>query len=233
MTIKEAHPDCFSCLIKNCTILNNCSEFSLKKINDHKNFVKFRAGQVIIHEGMPLHDLFFIYHGKVKITSTGLYGKQQIKRLSKTGDFVGFRGISNEKSMPVSITAIEDTEICTVEKNYFLEILKSDPELMSFTLMFILDEFTKVEQRMKSLTTMNVREKTAEALLFIYEAFGNTKNGLLEVKLSRQEMAEIAMTTKEQISKCLSEFIEEGKIKIQDKNIYLIKIPELRRLIGE
>lgn len=225
-------PDCFNCPIKNCSIIKNCNKQSLTLINESKKFVHYRGGEYIVREGMELEDLYFVFDGKLKVTSTGLYGKQQIKRLAKTGDFVGFRGLVNDHPMSASVIAFCDTYICSISKSLFVSILKENPELLFNTFMFVMEEFYKVENRMKNLTTMNVREKTAESLLFVFETFGNRNSGEIEVDLSRQELADIAMTTKEQISKCLSEFAEEGKIEMEKKKIFLLDIPELMHLTG-
>ena len=225
-------PDCFNCPIKDCTLLKSCNGDSVKLINENKKFVQYRKGEYLIHEGSVLENVYFIYDGKLKVTSTGIYGKQQIKRLAKTGDFVGFRGLVNSHPMSASIITLSETYVCTLNKTLFTAILRSNPDLLFNTFMFLMEEFHKVEIRMKNLTTMNVREKVAEALLFIFEAFGNRETGELEIELSRQEIAEIAMTTKEQVSKCLSEFADEGKIEMKGKKIVLSDLQEIFHLTG-
>lgn len=225
-------PDCLICETRNCSIMSNCSDDLLKIIDEKKGFFKVRKGQALIHEGMPFEKFYFIHQGKIKVVTTGLYGKQQIKRLAKTGDLVGFRGMAANHTFPASIYALEDSTICHIDKDLFLNTLKSNPNLMFNILLLIAGELYKMEVRMKNLTIMNVREKVAESLLYVYDTFGHSETGELEVSLSRQEIAEIAMTTKEQISRSLSEFETEGKIRMQGKKIFLTNLPELKRMIG-
>lgn len=179
-----------------------------------------------------MHEFYFIFQGKVKVVATGLYGKQQIKRLAKTGDILGFRGLGGDYIFPSSVYALEDTQICSIDKELFLDILKANPDLMFETLLLVVDELKKAELRMKNLTMMNVREKTADALLFVYNVFGNTSTGELDVVLSRQEIAEIACTTKEQVSKCLSELEEEKKVKTEGKKIFITNLAGLKNITG-
>lgn len=231
--MSDKTPSCFTCTCKDCAILKNCNKELLEIINKEKKILRLRSGQMIISEGSNLSDIYFIYKGKVKIVSAGLFGKNQIKRLAKKGDFVGYRGLQQKHTITASIYALEDdTTLCTVNIDLFTAVLKSHPEFMFETMMYIMDEFTKVENRMKNLALMNVREKTAEALLFIYNSYGNTKSGELEVLLTRQEMAEIAMTTKEQISKCLAEFHGDHIIELTGKKIFIRNLSSLKRIIG-
>ncbi|MEK6614502.1 MAG: Crp/Fnr family transcriptional regulator [Bacteroidota bacterium] len=225
-------PDCFSCHCKDCSILKNCGKQWLSLINERKNYFKCRKGQAIISEGLPLTEFYFIFQGKVKVVATGLYGKRQIKRLANTGDIIGFRGLGADYIFPASVYALEDTCICSIDKELFLDLLKANPDLMFETLLLVTGELRKTERRMKNLTMMNVREKIADALLYIYEVFGNTSTKELDIILSRQEIAELAMTTKEQVSKCLSEFEQERKIKIDGKKIFVTNLSELKSMTG-
>ncbi|MBI4930021.1 MAG: Crp/Fnr family transcriptional regulator [Bacteroidetes bacterium] len=192
-----------------------------------------KKGQAIIYEGMVMNSLYFIYHGKAKAIAGGMLGKQQIQQLAKTGDVLGFRGMGGTYTFPSSVYAIEDSCICSIDRELFLDVLKANPNLTLEMLMLVTDELRKSELRMKNLSLMNVREKIANSLLYIYEVFGNSANGELDVSLSRQEIAEIAGTTKEQVSKCLSEFEQEGKIKTDRKKIIIPNTKELKRITGE
>ena len=226
-------PDCFNCHCKDCSILKHCSKEWLALINDQKNYFMCKKGQAIIYEGMVMNSLYFIYHGKAKAIAGGMLGKQQIQQLAKTGDVLGFRGMGGTYTFPSSVYAIEDSCICSIDRELFLDVLKANPNLALEMLMLVTDELRKSELRMKNLSLMNVREKIANSLLYIYEVFGNAANGELDVSLSRQEIAEIAGTTKEQVSKCLSEFEQEGKINTDRKKIVIPNTQELKRITGE
>jgi CRP-like cAMP-binding protein len=228
----SAKPDCFDCMAKNCSVLKNCDDHWLSIINDRKKVVRAREGQAVVSDGLLLSDFYFVFKGKMKVVAKGLYGKQQIKRLVTSGNAIGFRALARENILPVSVYALEDTALCSIDRQSFLDLLRENPDLMLDTLAMMAGELQKMEQRMQNLTTMNVREKTADALLYIHEVFGLAESGELDVSLSRQEIAEIAMTTKEQVSKCLSEFASEGKIEVKGKKIFLTNIDELKSLTG-
>ena len=223
-------PDCFNCHCKDCSILKNCSKKWLSIINDRKTYFACKKGQAIIYEGMMMDSVYFIYKGKAKATAVGLHGRQQIQQLAKTGDILGFRGMGGTYTFPSSVYAIEDSCICAIGRDLFFDVLEANPDLTFAMLMMVTDELRKSELRMKNLSLMNVREKIANSLLYIYEIFGNGSSGELDMTLSRQEIAEIAGTTKEQVSKSLSEFEQEGKIKVDRKKIIIPDIHVLKRI---
>ncbi|MGP8216312.1 MAG: Crp/Fnr family transcriptional regulator [Bacteroidia bacterium] len=224
-------PNCLDCPNKNC-FLKNCSKEWLTKINEEKVYFKRRCGQTIIYAGMPVTAMYFIYQGKVKVVADGLFGKQQIKRLAKTGDILGFREMDGSHVSSSSVYAIEDSYFCTVDRNFFLEIIKANEGLMLETLFLLTKELRKSEWRMKNLTLMNAREKISYSLLYMQEVFGCIDGGEIDVKLTRQEIGEIACTSKEEVSRTFSDFEKEGIIKADSKKIFLLNPHELKNMIG-
>lgn len=226
-------PDCFNCHCIDCSVLKNCSRDWLAIINEKKNYFVCKKGQAIVQEGMTMDSLYFIYQGKAKTIATGLLGKQQIQQLSKTGDILGVRGIGGTYTYPSSIYALEDSLICAVRKEIFFDVLEANPNLTLEMLMLVTQELRQSEERMKSLSLMNVREKVAYSLLYVYEVFGIVSSGELDALLSRQELAELAGTTKEQVSKCLSEFEQDGMVMMDCKKITIPDIQKLKKIIGD
>lgn len=85
------------------------------------------------------------------------------------------------------------------------------------------------------MALMTVRERIAEALLLINSTFAK-KNGvgtILDVNLSRKEIAEIAGTYPEQVSRYLSEFKEEGIVDLSGKTIILKQPDKLVQMLDK
>jgi CRP-like cAMP-binding protein len=226
------YSDCLSCPVDNCFIQRNCSKESLQLVNENKKVIKRRSGQTIIYVGTHITSLYFVYEGKLKVVADGLFGKQQIKRLAKTGDIIGFRELDGNHISPSSVYAIEDSTICSVDRGFFMDLLKANPNMMLETIMLLARELRKSEWRMKSLVLMSAREKISYSLLYMNEVFGALSGGELDVKLTRQEIGEIACTSREEVSRTLSEFEKDGIISTVGKNICLLNPQDLKNIIG-
>jgi CRP/FNR family transcriptional regulator len=224
--------DCAACGVSGCFVKRSSSAGALQQISRVKKTLKRKSGQALIYSGMPWNSICFIYQGKCKVVADGLFGKQQIKRLSKAGDILGLRELEGDHIAPSSVYAIEDLYVCSVERETFVQILLANPEMMLETLMFVTKELRQSEWRMKNLTLMNVREKIAYSLLYIQEVFGDLPGGEIDVKLTREEISEVACTSKELVSRTLSEFEKEGFLATEGKKIFLINKAELMDIIG-
>ncbi|OFY66844.1 MAG: hypothetical protein A3H98_11005 [Bacteroidetes bacterium RIFCSPLOWO2_02_FULL_36_8] len=179
-----------------------------------------------MNEETPVNGIYFILSGKVKVYKTGLGNKKQIIRLARNGDIVGHRGI-NRKFWPISATAIEDSFICFISNENFEKVVMSNPKLGYQMVLFFSDELFRSEEIVKNLSSLMVREKVAYALMKISESYPVFGNKIQEILLSRQDIAELAGTTKEQVSKHLNEFVKENIISFEGKRILVNNFKQL------
>jgi CRP/FNR family transcriptional regulator, anaerobic regulatory protein len=79
---------------------------------------------------------------------------------------------------------------------------------------------------------MNVRERVIDTLLYIHKKFGHT-NELINLDLSRKEIADFAGTTEEQVTRVISSLKREALIKTVGKKIGLEQINKMKLEIME
>jgi CRP/FNR family transcriptional regulator, anaerobic regulatory protein len=225
--MKTINSDCTSCDNTSCFIKKH---LHLEKMQDfalQKNSFSCKKGQQFMIEGAPIQGLYFLHKGKVKILKTGIYGKEQIVRLAKEGDTVGFRGFGTRNRYLIGATAIEDSILCNFSNEIMQDILKSIPEFTYDMMLFYAEELNKSENKVKKIAQMNVRERVIDTLLHMYKKFGQTNN-LINVHLSRKEIADFAGTTDEQVTRIFSSLKKESLINIIDKKISLLEPAKLQ-----
>jgi CRP-like cAMP-binding protein len=224
--------NCLSCINTNCFIkkhlhLEKMQGFVLQKTN-----FPCKKGQQFMIEGAPIQGLYFIYKGKVKVLKTGIYGKEHIVRLTQAGDTVGFRGFGTSNRYLIGASALEDTVLCNFSNEVMQDILKSIPEFTYDMMLFYAEELNKSENNVKKIAQMNVRERIIDTLLYLLKKFGQTNN-LIDIHLSRKEIADFAGTTDEQVTRIFSSLKKEGIIKIIGKKISLLQLEKMKQEIIE
>jgi CRP/FNR family transcriptional regulator, anaerobic regulatory protein len=188
---------------------------------------KFSRGQRIINEGMPSRHVGFVSTGKIKVYVNGRYGKQQILWFYGKGDIVGFDGMF-ENGYAFSVAAIEDTEVCFFSKEDIRQMMDHYRPLTNTLLHKTSGDLVKAKIRERNLSHMSVVERIADCLLMLQDTFGTKPKGAVNITLSRQEIADYAGTTKEQVSKALSDFKKDGIIDLVVKEIIILDEPKLR-----
>lgn len=230
--MKKETPICGSCLNENCFIKKHLHLEKMQQYIDRKNSFICKKSQQFIIEGAPTHGLFFVYRGKVKTVKTGIYGREQIVRLTTNGDVVGFRGFATSKRCLIGASALEDTVLCNFSNDDMLEILKNVPEFTFDLMLFYAEELNKSENNIRKIAQMNVRERVIDTLLYIHRKFGQSK-GVIEVDLSRRDIADFAGTTEEQVIRVISSLKKELFIKTLGKKIGLLNVEKMRSEIIE
>lgn len=189
----------------------------------------FRKGEIIFKEGTAPMGLYWINKGKVKLSITGEDGKEQIIRLANEGDLMGYRALLSGGLYHATAVPLEGCELSFITKETFLEVLKKDSAL-SFEMMKLLsDDLKNAETQITHLAQKPVRERLAEAVLFLKQTY-NFEEDLqtINVMLTREELANIVGTATETAIRLLSEFKQDGIIDLIGKKI---KILDLARLV--
>ena len=215
-----------------CLIKKHCGDDCLEKYIEKKNTLVCRKGQNIIIEGAPVHGLYFVYSGKVKVFNTGIYGREQILRFAKSGEMLGQRGFSTHQYYPIGALALEDTTLCYFTMDLMREMLQTEPKISYDFMVFYAEELNRSETKVRKFAHMTVREKVIDSLLYINRKFGQ-KNEFLNIMLSRKDLADFAGTTEEQVIRTLSILKKEGIITTVGKRIGIPDVEVLKREIDE
>jgi len=202
----------------------------LDEISEQKVCNSYKKGQIIFNEGSYPFGVYCINKGKIKLSHLGDDGKEQIIRLLKGGDLLGYRSLLSGDRYSAAAVALEDTEVCFIPKELFMNILKKDAALAFEMMKMLGDELHKAEVKLTHLAQKPVRERVAETLLFIKETYGFEADGItLNVRLSREELSNLIGTATESTIRLLSEFKKDGMIELDGKKIKITDPKELLR----
>lgn len=225
--------ECINCLSTECFVLKYCTGETLQHLSDTKNQNTYRKGDYIFREGNTMQGIHFIQHGGVKVVTPNLHGREQVVRLASDGNILGHRVLGNDKYYFNAI-ALRDTSVCFVESTVFRTTCLNSPEFSYNLLLFYALELRRTELRVKYQATMNIREKVAEAFVYLNEIFGiNPESGTLNIELNRQEIADIAGTTPEQVSRQLSDFEGEKLISREKRDIRILNLAGLQEIVKD
>ncbi len=221
---------CQFCRNRSDSAFHNLGTDELDTISRLKTCVSFRKGQVIMHEGARPQGVYCIHKGKAKLYKMGPEGKEQIIRFATNGDLIGYRSILSDEPISASITALVDTYACYIPKSSFFEVIEGNPKFSLNVLKLSCHELGEAGKMIASLAQKTVRERLAEILLILRATFGEDEEGFLDIKLTREEIANMVGTATESAIRLLSELKEEGRISTQGRRIKLEDRPGLRKI---
>jgi CRP-like cAMP-binding protein len=224
--------NCEDCKSRGSSIFCELNDHELSEVSKHKTTNKYKKGQNLFLEGNPPFGLFCISNGKIKLTKTSDDGKETIIKIAKPGDVLGHRSLFSNQNYNASATAIEECEVCFLDKSYVDKAIKQNPSIAMQIIGKLTKDMGAFEDKMASFHQMNVREKFAHFIIDMDVEFGeNTPQGrYLNLKLTREEMASMIGTATETLIRTVTEFKDEGAIELDGKKIYITNYDTLREL---
>jgi CRP/FNR family transcriptional regulator len=219
---------CQACEQRFTSVFCKAKQEFITEINEQKVCNVYKKGQTLFNEGSYPFGVYCINQGKVKLSHQGDDGKEQIIRLLRGGDVLGYRALLSGERYSATAVVLEDTQVCFIPKELFINVLKNDAGLAFEMMKLLSDELHKAEVKLTHLAQKPIRERLAETLLFIKETYGFEEDGItLNVRLSREEIANLVGTATESTIRLLSEFKKDGMVDLEGKKIKILHQKEL------
>ncbi|HZL11837.1 MAG TPA: Crp/Fnr family transcriptional regulator [Prolixibacteraceae bacterium] len=188
----------------------------------------YRKGQPIFLEGSYSAGIFYLKEGLVKKYKTDHSGKEHILSLCSAGELLGYSALLCNEPYPDSAAAIETSRLGFIPKEVFLKATNESNDLMLGLLSSLSHEFSVMVNSVMVFAHMTVRERLALTLLILAEKFEKKdQSDLVEIVLSRADMANMVGTATETLVRLLQEFKKEGILEINAKKICILKTKTL------
>ncbi|MBX7202176.1 MAG: Crp/Fnr family transcriptional regulator [Bacteroidia bacterium] len=228
--INEA-PSCDECDCSEQSIFCALNKSELNSLSQSKSYISYAKGQMIFYEGNHPQGLYCIYSGKVKIHKIGHDGKDQILRLAKRGNIIGYRSLLSSDTYHASATAIEDSLICFFPKSVYQAQIIANPILAMQMIKLLSLDLKSAEQKAVNMVQKLVRERIAETILMLKEFFGLEQDQqTINTPLTRESIGNIAGTTTETAIRVLSELQKNKIVNLIGKKIKIVNNAELIRI---
>ena len=226
--------DCITCKVRNCSILDTCDTHTLTAISTFKISKSLQKGERLFSEGDPVPGVYFIKSGFLKVELNGKQGRPLILQIAGRGAIFGHRANASHPCHTSSATAVSEVLYCYIPHDLFNEIADNSPTLKQQIINQFLNELELTEKKSIHLAHKTVREKVAEALLRLSEVYQyEEKKQSFRIGFCRQDIADLAGTTKEQVSKTLKDFEKEGLIKCTAKKFSYLHTGMLRNISNQ
>jgi CRP-like cAMP-binding protein len=221
------------CDLKSCFLCQNSLKDWLPAVAANRQNFEIKKGQQLFTEGERVKGIYFIYSGVVKVHKRWGKEKELILRFAKAGDIAGQLGLGKDTTYPVSATAIETGLVCYVEMEFFESTLAINNSFTRQLMGVLANDLQESEKRMRNLAHMPVRGRVAQALINLYNQFGISDEGYINIELSRQDLAAFTGAAYESLFRVMNDMVEEKLIAVSGKSILITNEKALLKLTEE
>lgn len=221
---------CTNCINGKNTIFKDLSVEDKHILQSAHSCKSFNRGEIIYRQGDLPAGLLCLSSGKVKVLKQGI-GRGQIIRMSKPISFIGYRALFAGELYMSSAVAIEDCNICIIDKEALFEVISKNGTLGLNMLNEMARELGFSNERTVNLTQKHTRGRLAESLIFLVDTFGfESDKKTLSVYLSRKDLASLSSMTTSNAIRTLSAFANEKLIALEGKNIKILDLKRIKRI---
>jgi CRP/FNR family transcriptional regulator, cyclic AMP receptor protein len=196
----------------------------ISAINEIIIYRKYKKDMIIFLEDEPGEAMFFVKEGKVKISKQSQDGREQILHLLKNGDIFAEVVMMEYSTYPATAQVLEDTTVGMLRKNDFFNFIQKQPKISLNLLKIMSKKMRNAFDLMSDLASKNTNSRVARLLLTLAKDHGekNQTGYVIDLPVSRTEMANMIGTSRETVTRALSQIKQEGFIEIKKNKIYIL-----------
>ncbi|HLV40204.1 Crp/Fnr family transcriptional regulator [Xanthomarina sp.] len=221
---------CEQCIVRQFNSLKSLSREEILNISGCKTTKFIKKGETIFEEGETLHGVYCVKDGICKLTKLSANGKDQIVKLVVKGDLLGQRSLIVNEAVNLSAVALNNMEVCFIPKEEIFSNLKNNSDFSMDMLKQMAHDLKESDNVIVNMAQKSVKQRLAEALIYIHTSFGVDKDGFSTVILSREDYASVVGTATESAIRVLSQFKKEGLISTSGKKIKVNDLEGLKRI---
>lgn len=211
------------------SILASLPAEDLELLSAHKTEQTYKKGEIIFREGSYPGGIYYINSGKIKKYKTDKDGREQIIYVANTGELIGYHAILAEEHYPDSAAALDESVVSFIPREDFILTLQHSPALNTRLLKTLSHEFAVLINGLALFTQKTVRERLALQLVVLREKYKtNFKAGTpVEINMSRDDLANLVGTARENVVRTLTELKEEGIVETSGRKIIILDVTRL------
>jgi CRP/FNR family transcriptional regulator, nitrogen oxide reductase regulator len=170
------------------------------------------AGATFFREGDAAESFFVIDDGTVKLTQIAPEGQQVVLRLIGSGEAFGGVAAFGGNTYPVTAEAVTSVSVLEWRGAVMAGLMERHPQLAINALRFVAARLHELQIRYRQLATEKVERRIARALVRLVEQAGRRveKGVLIDLPLTRDDLAQMTGTTLYTVSRIVSRWESEG-----------------------
>ncbi len=188
----------------------------------------YSRGQAFFSEGDEGIGFYIILSGKVKVFKLSSEGKEQIFHILEAPEPFAEAAVFAGEHYPASAQALAETLVLFFPKHKFVELISREPMLALSMLALLSRRLRKLTMLVENLSLKEVPGRFAAYLLYLNEMNGSKP--VIELDVSKNQMAGLLGTIPETLSRILKRMTDEKLIKVDARTISILDKKGLAQL---
>lgn len=230
----ELNENCQSCKLRANGFFCQLSPAALADFNTVQSPATYPAGAVLFLEKQDPRGVFILCAGQVKLSISSSGGKTMILRIAKAGEILGLMASMSGTSYEVTAEALHTCLVAFARRDDFLRFVSKHPEAYQSVVKQLTTLYSGACEQLRTVgLSASAPERLARLLLeWSRDPKGPNQGEQIKLPLTHEEIAEFIGTTRETVTRTLSEFKNRNLISLQGSTLSIFNRPVLEVIGG-
>lgn len=202
--------------LRRVSVFKDATDEDLKLFIEKGILRSIEEGEFFFFQGDPAKYLYVLITGRAKLLQSSLSGQQvNLRTINEWQVFGALGAVRPNATYPVTAQAMEPSTALAVESSFLKEMMQSRPYLNVGLMQLMTGYIMEMQERYRELATERVERRIALTVLRLARQIGKRleeDKPIVELSLSRQDIAEAAGTTLFTVSRVLAEWERQGLV---------------------
>jgi CRP/FNR family transcriptional regulator, cyclic AMP receptor protein len=230
----DVQHSCAACTVRGERLFCNMSTETMTGLDAIKFTAVYPKGSVLFVEGEQPRGVFILCSGRVKLTTSSTEGKTLIVKVAEPGEVLGASASILGRAYEVSAETLEPAQLNFIRRDDFMKFLSTYSEACMHTAQQLSEKYHAAQREIRSLgLSQTTGEKLARLLLDWCDRSGETtaKGVRVTVLLTHEEIAQMIGTTRETVTRLLSDFKRKKILDVKGSNVFVQRRDQLQQMV--
>ena len=175
-------------------------------------------------QGDPATHAYVLVEGRVKMIQITPNGQQITMRIMTPGQTYGGIALLNPRAgYPATAQAVENSTALAWDTDHLRALVEKEPSISLNVMGLMHGYISELQERQKALVTDRVEQRIARILLKLAAQSGRKidEGVLIDLPITRQDIAEMSGTTLFTVSRTLNEWERDGLLEIGSERVVI------------
>jgi len=207
-----ANPDKIWCMAE-VDIFCDLTEAEMDTLSAAAPMKTWPAGALVYTPHQPVETLFILKKGRIRVFRISPDGRALTTAIIEPGTIFGEMVIIGQQMHDSFAEALDDVVVCVMTKADVQRLLLGDPRIAMRISETLGRRLAELEQRLTDAVFKTVPERIAGTLVTLALSHsGRALGRTVQVKLTHEQLAALAATSRETTTKILGDFADQGLI---------------------
>lgn len=188
-----------------------------------------KAKTLLIRQRTAATTLYVLAGGQIRVSEITADGHEILHRFIGPGQMIGGMAAVGGLTYPITAHALSESRLLAWNTGTMQKLITLYPVIGFNAMRLMVARIEELQQRCVELATQQVRQRIAHAILRLTQQAGRraTEGILLDIRLSRQDLAQMTGTTLYTVSRLLNQWQRQKIITLEKRKILIRKPHDL------